>query len=200
VEAYADASGERHLARLDRRFVRELLAPHPARRVLDVGCGPAQILDDYRRAVPGQAFAAGVDLSLPMLRQARRRGFTRVVAASATHLPFPGGAFDLVLSNSLLHHLSDPVPALAEMSRCVAPGGRLVLRDLRRPPSPLLPGHLAWLGRHYSGRMKELFEASVLAAYTPEEARRLCAAAPLPRARVRRRGLSYLHCEWTRPA
>ncbi len=198
VDAYADAAGERHLARLDGRFVRSLPQRSPAGRTLDVGCGPARIPEAYRRG--RNLFAAGVDISLPMLREARSRGFTSVVAGSATHLPFADQTFDLVLSNSLLHHLANPVIALSEMARCVAPGGRLLLRDLRRPPRPLMRGLLAFLGRHYGGRMKELFEASVRAAYTPGEALRLCADARLPDARVRRRGLSYLQAEWSRTA
>ncbi len=200
VDAYADAAGQRHLAKLDGRFVRSLLQNHPARRTLDVGCGPAQIPQAYRRGSGKNLFAAGVDLSLPMLREAWAGGFTSVAIASAAHLPFPDQTFDLVMSNSLLHHLADPVTALCEMSRCVARGGTLLLRDLRRPPRPLMKRHVAFFSRHYRGRMKELFEASVRAAYTPGETRRLYAEAWLRKARVRRRGLSYLQAEWRRPA
>ncbi len=201
VEAYASAAAKRHLARLDSRFVRSVARSHPANRILDVGCGPGQIPLAYlyrRRRESPDARAFGVDLSLPMLREARRNGFTSVAVASGAALPFQGGAFDLVLSNSVLHHLADPAADLAEMTRCVAPGGTLLVRDLKRPLEALAKPHMAFLGRHYSGRMKELFEASVRAAYTPTEARRLLAQAHVKPARVRRRGLSYLEAEWRR--
>jgi ubiquinone/menaquinone biosynthesis C-methylase UbiE len=202
VDSYSAATAARHLARLDGRFVRQLLAELPSAAVLDVGCGPGQILLDYLRGrgMDGRSVrAVGVDLSLPMLSEARRRGLVRVVVANASSLPFRDGAFGLVFCNSVLHHMAEPSADLAEMARCVARGGRLLIRDLRRPLRPLVRPHLAFLGRHYAGPMKQLFEASVRAAYTPAEARRLLSWAPAGTSRVRRRGLSYLEARWTRP-
>jgi ubiquinone/menaquinone biosynthesis C-methylase UbiE len=200
VESYAGAAAARHLAKLDGRFVRRLLGETAAGAALDVGCGPGQIalgfLRERRRVDPG-AQVFGVDLSLPMLREARRSGLTGVAVANASALPFPEGAFGLIFCNSVLHHMAEPSRDLSEMARCVARGGRLLVRDLRRPPGPLLEPHIAFLGRHYAGRMKQLFDASVRAAYTPAEARRLIGREP--HARVRRRGFSYLEALWTRP-
>jgi ubiquinone/menaquinone biosynthesis C-methylase UbiE len=201
VDSYAGATAARHLARLDARFVRRLLSETASTRTLDVGCGPGQIVLGYLRGrqrdhPPARAF--GVDLSLPMLAEARRNGLTCVAVANAAALPFRDGAFDLVFCNSVLHHMAEPAGDIAEMARCVARGGRLLIRDLRRPPRLLLRAHIAFLGRHYAGRMKQLFEASVRAAYTPAEARSLLGKAS--GARVRRQGLSYLEARWTRPS
>jgi ubiquinone/menaquinone biosynthesis C-methylase UbiE len=201
VDSYAGATAARHLARLDGRFVNQLIRDTAAGRTLDVGCGPGQIVLGYlkgRRKADPRARAFGVDLSLPMLREARRNGLLGVAVANASALPFRDGAFDLVFCNSVLHHMAEPSRDVAEMARCVSGGGRLLIRDLRRPPRPLLQAHIAFLGRHYAGRMKQLFDASVRAAYTPAEARRLLGQAR--GARVRRRGLSYLEAGWTRPS
>jgi ubiquinone/menaquinone biosynthesis C-methylase UbiE len=179
-----------------------LLIEFPADAVLDIGCGPGQIVLDYlhgRRETSAGVRGVGVDLSLAMLLEARRKGLTAVAVANASALPFADGAFDLVFCNSVLHHMSDPERDLAEMARCVSRGGRLLVRDLRRPPRALVGPHIAFLGRHYAGRMKQLFEASVRAAYTPTEARRLLGRARAQPTRVRRQGLSYLEARWTRP-
>jgi hypothetical protein len=47
--------------------------------------------------------------------------------------------------------------------------------------------------------MRQLFDASVRAAYTPTEARRLLPRGGAEPGVVRRRGLSYLEARWTRP-
>ena len=201
VDSYAAATAAKHLAKVDGRFVRQLLGEFEADSVLDVGCGPGQILRDYARGRRSgrPVRAVGVDLSLPMLSEARRQGLRQVVVANASALPFREGTFELVFCNSVLHHMAEPKGDLAEMARCVAPGGRLLVRDLRRPPRPLVRPHIAFLGRHYSGRMRQLFDASVRAAYTPTEARRLLPRGGAQPGVVRRRGLSYLEARWTRP-
>src|SRR5205085_1469132 len=55
------------------------------------------------------------------------------VRGDAKALPWPDGRFEAVLSNTIVHHIPDPAPALAEMARLVAPGGTLFVRDLARP-------------------------------------------------------------------
>lgn len=202
VEAYAGAAAERHLARLDavaaRRAARLAAG---GRRGVDLGCGPGSIPLQVAARCP-DLLMVGVDLSLPMLRQAReqarRRGMEGrllLVLGSAAALPLRSGLFDLVSSNSLLHHLADPGAAMQEAQRVAAPGAAVFFRDLRRPPAPLLGAHVAFCGRHYQGAMRRLFEQSVRAAYTPLEVRRL--AAPIRGARVRRRG--WAHLELIRP-
>jgi ubiquinone/menaquinone biosynthesis C-methylase UbiE len=126
--------------RYDRRWssyvratVRETLhrlAPRRGERLLDVGCGTGTLLAAVAAAVPDAA-CAGIDLSARMLGVARAKlpPATALVAGSADRLPFADGAFTAVVSTSALHYFPDPVAALAEMRRVLAPGGRLVLTD-----------------------------------------------------------------------
>jgi ubiquinone/menaquinone biosynthesis C-methylase UbiE len=116
--------------------------------------------------------AAGRSAMMTAGREARvavERFRVGLALADARALPFPDGAFDLVISNSLLHHIGDPTPLLDEIARVAGPSGRVLLRDLRRPPRGLLPAWVAWHGRRYRGEMRRLYEASVAAAVTPEE-------------------------------
>lgn len=192
VEAYLDGVATRHLERLDRSFTRAVLALNPLRgaRILDVGTGTGAIPVHLAAARPDLRIV-GVDLSRPMLARARRRA--REVGASvafrpgnARRLPFRGRSFDLVMSNSLLHHLPDARPALDEFGRVVRAGGAVFVRDLRRPPDRFVAAHIRRHGRPYRGLMKKLFADSVRAAYTLAEIRETVARSRLRGARVRR--------------
>ncbi|MGH7563940.1 MAG: class I SAM-dependent methyltransferase [Gemmatimonadota bacterium] len=182
--AYMDAAAATHLARLDaeRASLVARTGPRAPARVLDVGTGGGQIPVLLARARPEWRIWA-LDRSPAMLAegwaavleeatQARLRArpfFLAPAVADARRLPFPDDGFDLVVSNSLLHHLADPTAVLDEIARVAGPGGRVLLRDLRRPPRLLFGAWVAWHGRHYEGTMRELYEASVAAAFTPAE-------------------------------
>jgi len=124
------------------RFVADFLAAHgPGRggEVLDVGTGPGRLPIALCRA-DRRVHILGVDLAGPMLDLARRNvaeaGLAdriRFARGDARALPFPDGRFEAVVSNTIVHHIADPSPALAEMVRLVAPGGTLMVRDLFRP-------------------------------------------------------------------
>ena len=197
VAAYVDASAQRYLSSLDEDAARRAASFFGrCRSLIDLGCGPAAIPLGVADRVPGLRIV-GVDLSLPMLRRARheanRRGMRDrllLVCASSSALPFRGGSFDGACSNSLLHHLERLHLTIDELSRVVSSGAAVFLRDLRRPPRFLHKIHLAIFGRWYRGRMRELFDASVRAAYTRSELADLIR--PLEGARVILRGGAHV--------
>jgi len=180
VSAYASAAAQNHLEALDNTLVDQVLqlAPHGSALsgvLLDVGCGPGNIALKLARRCP-RLTVVGLDRSRNMVRAARQAAAeagleSRVFfqQANAGEIPYSGGQFDLVLCNSVLHHLADPSKVLEEMLRVAKPAGAIVVRDLRRPSLLAYPWHVRWYGRHYSGIMRRLFEDSVRAAYTPEE-------------------------------
>ena len=168
-------------ATVNARFVAEFLDAHgPCRggELLDVGTGPARIPIALCRA-DRSARVLGIDLAEAMLERARTNvaeaGLSdriHCLRADAQRLPYPNGHFEAVLSNSIIHHLADPAPALAEMARVVAPGGTLFVRDLARPDDLEM---LAFLVTTYAGdeapAARALFEASLHAALTLREVR-----------------------------
>ena len=184
ADAYMDAAAEVHLARLDASWIERVVAfgPRGPANVLDVGTGGGQIPGKIARRRPEWRIW-GVDRSGAMLAAGRpgmvsARRAARVAIepfrvglalADGRALPFPDGIFDLVISNSLLHHIGDPTPVLDEIARVAGASGRVLLRDLRRPPRGLLPAWVAWHGRHYDGAMRRLYAESVAAAFTPAE-------------------------------
>jgi SAM-dependent methyltransferase len=94
-----------------------------ARRVLDVGTGEGQLA---RLAVKdGADLVVGVDPTVAQLRLARdRAGGACYARATADALPFPDATFDGVVVCLVFEHIADHVPAIAEIARVLAPGGR----------------------------------------------------------------------------
>jgi 2-polyprenyl-3-methyl-5-hydroxy-6-metoxy-1,4-benzoquinol methylase len=214
VEAYASAAAQSYLEKIDRTFVEHvarLLEPagRPVQGLaLDIGCGPGQIPILMAQRWPALRIT-GVDGAPAMVAEARRAAEKAGVAIAfqalrlsreAGALPFAAGSFDLVTCNSVLHHLADPGFLLDEMARLAGPAGAVLLRDLRRPAAPLFAAHARWFGRHYTGEMRRLYEASLRAAYTAEELQDLLGRSRLQGARVFRHGLTHIGIERPRSA
>jgi len=98
------------------------------RTALEVGCGTGLVM---QRVAGFAAHVTGIDVSPGMLARARERGLD-VREGSATALPFPDAAFDVVYSFKVLAHVDPVEPALAEMARVTRPGGHLVFDAYNR--------------------------------------------------------------------
>jgi ubiquinone/menaquinone biosynthesis C-methylase UbiE len=194
VEAYSSAAAQAYLERIDDTFVEHalrLVKGNERGRALDIGAGPGQIVLKLARRLSLWKFT-GVDRSANMIAQARQNsagaagaaGRVEFHIADGNHLAFPDASFDLVICNSVLHHLAEPRNLFAEMARVAKPSAAILLRDLRRPSRFACPFHVSWHGRHYSGAMRKLYAASVRASYTQAELQSLLDASPLQGARV----------------
>lgn len=177
---------------VNQRFVDDLVSRHPISaqaRVVDLGCGPADIPIRLAAAWP-HARVVAVDASLAMLALGRgaigsRRHRVSLICARVPHLPLPDRAFDAVISNSLLHHLPDPAGLWLDVARLVAPGGIVHVMDLFRPGS--VDEARAIVERAAGDEhqiLKDDFFNSLLAAFTPHEVREQLAAG----------GLGHLDC------
>ncbi len=103
-----------------------LLALQAGQRVLDRGGGTGRVAQYFIKH-SGQVIVA--NLSLPMLRQASRKGSLEMVNSSSEQLPFLANAFERILLVDSLHHVSDQRLTLLEAWRLLAPGGRLVIEE-----------------------------------------------------------------------
>lgn len=105
----------------------ELLASRvrPGERVLEVDCGPGVLAAKMRdRGAQVQA----TEISLVAAERARAKGIpTEHVNSELEPLPFPDGAFDVVVSNSMVEHRFFYEHSLDECVRVLRPGGRLLL-------------------------------------------------------------------------
>lgn len=115
-----------------------------AERVLDLGCANGWNMSRFRQY--GQS-TIGLEPNSETLRHATRHG--AVVQGDGLRLPFPAGAFDVIYVQHVLHHIGDVPRALAEIRRCLRPGGTLFLIETVED-NPLIRWgrrlHPVWMG------------------------------------------------------
>lgn len=99
-------------------------------RVLDVGCGPGDLLGEMARRHQGWGLLAGFDFSTGMAVQAAvaTRGLAvHILTGDAQTLPFADACFDVVMARHMLYHVPDIEGAVAEAARVLCPGGTFLV-------------------------------------------------------------------------
>ncbi len=172
------------------RFIEEFKLAFPDEPVtgpvLDLGCGPADITIRFARAFP-DAQLDGMDAGPNMLGHGlaaiERAGLVMRIRLCHGRIPedaTPRDRYGVIISNSLLHHLPEPLSLWQTIRRHAAAGARVFVMDLRRPPSREAAEEL--VGEHAADEPEILrrdFFNSLLAAYTPGEVRRQLETADL---------------------
>jgi ubiquinone/menaquinone biosynthesis C-methylase UbiE len=113
-------------------------------RVLDLGCGPGASTFELARARPN-ASIVGLDLTMHMLKQARRRlpraglGVRQLhwLWADAMRLPFQTASLDAVTTHSFLYFIPNRAAVLAECLRVLRSGGAFVAMEPSERPATL---------------------------------------------------------------
>jgi ubiquinone/menaquinone biosynthesis C-methylase UbiE len=120
----------------------------PGTRLLDVGVGVGAVLAILGESFPGVRLY-GVDIAAEQLAVAHRHLASRGLAAElavadGAALPYPDDSFDHVWMTLILEHMGDPIAALQEARRVLAPGGEITCIEwdystIRvRPTTPLV--------------------------------------------------------------
>lgn len=151
------------LHRLWKAFAISIARPRPGDRILDLASGSADLARSLgHRVMPGgQVWLA--DINRRMLQRGRDRVLddgllAPAVQCDAERLPFPPGYFDCVTVAFGLRNMTHKDRALAEMTRVLKPGGRLVVLEFSKVWKPLERAYdlysfrfLPWLGRRVAG-------------------------------------------------
>lgn len=146
--------------------------------VLDMGCGPADVTRRFARAYP-DCRIHGIDGAANMLALGRAANthaqLDKRIELFEVHLPcqqLPLNCYDAVISNSLLHHLHDPLVLWRSLRQFARSGAPVFIMDLMRPATPQ---HAQELVMTYAANepavLRNDFFASLCAAFTPEEIR-----------------------------
>jgi len=174
VVAYANADfAEENQGFVDR--FREYFPDFAAGHILDLGCGPGDIPVRLAKTFAG-CRVTGIDASAPMIRLAERAVQTeglqdRITFRCERFERLPGAnVVDAAVSNSLLHHLPNPLQFWNKLRQLVKPGSPVFVMDLLRPDSP--EEAQAIVDRYAAGEpdiLRRDFYNSLLAAFTEDE-------------------------------
>ena len=149
-----------------------------AGNVLDLGCGPADITIRFARAFP-RCHIDRVDGAASMLAQGelaiKKEKLTNRVQLIKGILPaarLPHSQYEVIISNSLLHHLHKPAVLWECVKNCAAKDTIVFIMDLKRPESEEAVKKLV---NTYAGAepliLQRDFHNSLCAAFTPDEVR-----------------------------
>ena len=188
---------------VNRAFVADFLAVCDGRGpILDVGTGTALIPIKLCNTHP-TAEVVAIDLAEHMLALAQdnihEAGFAkriRVEKANGRKMAYPDGAFPAVMSNSIVHHIPEPIDTLREIARVCATDGTIFVRDLMRPSDRATLDRL--VQDYASGandHQKKMFAESLHAALTLDEIRALVSRCGFDPATVR--ATSDRHWTWS---
>lgn len=177
AEAYAGAD----FAEVNTAFVNRLMyfvGKETTARCLDLGTGPGDIpVRIIRQGL--RWYITATDISAPMLGHAARAvGHTglnwaiHLARVDAKGVPFSSDTFDVIFSNSILHHVSDTHRFWSEVKRVAKRRAFVLLRDLARPANPEAARAIV---EKYASRestlLQEEYYRSLMAAFTPDEVR-----------------------------
>jgi ubiquinone/menaquinone biosynthesis C-methylase UbiE len=181
-------------ATVNEEFVARALELSPATGgVLDIGAGPGDIAILLAQRAPALRVLA-VDLGEHMLALARKRvgeaglgGRVEVARADAKATGLPKRSFDMIVSNSLVHHIPEPAQFFAEVARLAKPSAAIFIKDLHRPESESELEHLVeTYAASCTSYQRRLFSDSLRAALTVSEIEGICTDLGLENAVVRR--------------
>lgn len=174
AEAYAHADfAEENQGFVDR--FKEYFPGFSQGKVLDLGCGPADIPIRFAKLYPG-CQVIGIDASAPMIQLGQQgikeAGLADRITLRCERLEDVAGAriVDAVISNSLLHHLPNPLQFWQKLRQLVKPGAPVLVMDLLRPDSPEAAQAIV---DQYAANEPDIlrrdFYNSLLAAFTEDE-------------------------------
>jgi SAM-dependent methyltransferase len=186
ARAYAQADFEEPHAHFITLFHERFAGSAVEGVALDLGCGPADISIRFARAFD-TCSVHGVDGAEAMLRyghdavrDAHLEGRVRLIEGYLPGAQLPQQHYDIIISNSLLHHLANPMVLWQAVREHAVPGTLTFIMDLMRPADRAAVQAL--VETHAADEPEVLrrdFFNSLLAAYRPQEIEAQLAAAGL---------------------
>jgi len=156
-----------------RRRAADLAALRPGDRALDVATGTGDLAIELAGRVAPGGEVIGTDFSEQMLALARaKEAGVRFELANALDLPYEDDRFDAATVGFGARNFSDLERGLAEMTRVVRPGGRVVVLEITTPRSPPLSSFFELWFDHAVPALGRLAGDSAAYSYLPSSVKR----------------------------
>jgi ubiquinone/menaquinone biosynthesis C-methylase UbiE len=161
-------------------YVDHLLADYPddLRKVVDIGCGPGDVMLRLALARPTTRItaidgsAAMIELAREAVRVANLQGRVTAMQGYVPGLALDQHSFDAILSKDLLHHLPEPMVLWSEAKRLGRPRAVVYVMDLIRPATLQDARDIVeTVAADEHPILKEDFYNSLCAAFTVDEAK-----------------------------
>lgn len=174
VIAYAEADFEQPHSEFIKRLNAFVTDLRDSGNALDLGCGPGDISRRFANAFPLYSIDA-VDGSKAMIDYALSTKVEMPLQLNFIHgklldVVLPKLTYDIIFSNSLLHHLPEPQVLWQTIKQCAKSGTHIIVMDLLRPDTTLMAKALV---ETYAATAPKIlqrdFYCSLLAAFTVEE-------------------------------
>lgn len=160
--------------------------------ILDVGTGTALIPVELCESKGDNVRVMAIDMAVSMLELARynieANSFNDIIQLAqidAKAMIFESNMFDVVMSNSIIHHIPDPFGCVEEMVRVARPGAGIFVRDLVRPDDlATLDALVETYAGNESEYSRKLFRDSLHAALSLEEVQEMVEKVGFPKESV----------------
>lgn len=135
-------------------------------RVLDCATGTGDLAIAFKKAVGERGEVIGTDFVPEMLELAcMKAGDITFEVADVTQLPYDANAFDVASISFGIRNVNDPRKGIAELTRVVRPGGRVIVLEFGQPKNRLFAALYNFYNRHILPRLGGLLTGE-RAAYT----------------------------------
>ena len=163
---------------------------------LEVGPGPGYLGLEWLKKTEGTSLRA-LEISPNMIRVAENnaeeyglQNRVKYVEGDAQEMPFEDGMFDGVFTNGSLHEWSQPSSVFNEVYRCLKPGGRYFISDMRRDMNPLMKWFLKLMTK--PKEIRPGLKSSINASYTVQEIQSILSNTDLKSSNVKKTMMGFL--------
>ncbi len=109
-----------------RENVIDILCPERSEKILDIGGGTGYVSSKIQHLCKELHL---IDMSINMLKVAKKKGIKNVEIASCYSMPFSNGTFDAIILTDVIHHLNNHSQLISEIKRVLKVGGKLIVYD-----------------------------------------------------------------------
>jgi ubiquinone/menaquinone biosynthesis C-methylase UbiE len=163
---------------------------------LEIGPGPGYLGLEWLKKTEGTTLRA-LEISADMIEMAEKnaieyglRNRVKYVEGDAQKMPFEDNTFDGVFTNGSLHEWSQPSRIFNEVYRCLKPGGKYLISDMRRDMNPFVKWFLKLMTKPKEIRPGLI--SSINASYTVQEIQSILSKTDLKSSKVEKTTMGFI--------